>query len=65
VKPVILAGRILAALSRTGQNIGDLDPFIAAIAIVNHRPLVTNNQKHYQRIVDLGFPLALENWRNP
>ena len=59
----VLAGQILGALSRSGQGIGDLDPFIAAIAIVNQRPLITNNQKHYQRIIDLGFPLTLENWR--
>jgi len=48
-----------------GQQIGHLDPFIAATAIANDRPLVTNNTKHYQRIVDLGFPLELENWREP
>jgi predicted nucleic acid-binding protein len=61
----VLAGRILGALTRSGQKIGDLDPFIAAVAIQNQRPLVTNNSQHYQRIVDLGFPLVLENWRKP
>src|SRR5438132_15931 len=55
----VLAGQILGALSRVDQGIGDLDPFIAAVAIVNQRPLVTNNQKHYQRIIDLGFPLVI------
>jgi predicted nucleic acid-binding protein len=61
----ILAGQILGALSRLSMGIGDLDPFIAAVAIVNQRPLITNNQIHYKRIVDLGFPLTLENWRKP
>jgi len=57
------AGQILGALSRTGQKVGELDPFIAATAICRKWPLVTNNIRHYQRIVDLGFPLELENWR--
>jgi len=59
----ITAGEILGALSRTGQKIGDLDPFIAAVAIVNQLPLITNNQRHYQRIIDLGFALTLDNWK--
>jgi tRNA(fMet)-specific endonuclease VapC len=59
----ILAGRILGSLIRSGQKIGPLDPFIAATAIESGRPLVTNNVKHYQRVVDLGFRLELENWR--
>lgn len=58
----ILAGRILAELARSGQRIGKEDPFIAAVAIANRRPLVTTNTSHYQRIVDQGFPLELENW---
>jgi len=60
----VIAGQILGILDRNNQSIGDLDPFIAATAIVNQRPLITNNQKHYQRIVDLGFTLTLDNWRN-
>ena len=59
----VLAGRILGGLIRSGTQIGPFDPFIAATAIECGRPLVTNNIKHYQRIVDLGFPLDLENWR--
>jgi tRNA(fMet)-specific endonuclease VapC len=59
----VLAGRIFGALTRSGQKIGELDPFIAATAIQAKRPLVTNNLKHYQRVIDLGFPLELENWR--
>ena len=60
----LVAGNILGALSRTALPIGDLDPFIAATAIVNQRPLVTNNVDHYQRIIALGFPLTLERWRD-
>jgi tRNA(fMet)-specific endonuclease VapC len=61
----ILAGQILGALLGTGKQIGPLDPFIAATAIENKRILVTNNTKHYQRIIDLGFQLEMTNWRNP
>lgn len=60
-----LAGRIMGELAQSGQGIGDLDPFIAAVAITNGLPLVTNNARHYERIVSLGFPLELENWREP
>ncbi len=58
-----LAGHILGALLQTGQPIGPHDPFIAATAIENDRVLFTNNTNHYQRIVDLDFPLELVNWR--
>lgn len=59
----VLAGQILGLLAREGQKIGDYDPFIAAAAITHGLPLVTNNVRHYQRIVNLGFPLVLDNWR--
>jgi len=65
VQESILTASILAELKRTGQQIGPLDPFIAATAIEADRPLVTNNTKHYQRVIDLGFPLQIVNWRNP
>lgn len=58
-----IAGDIVGSLKREGLTIGALDPFIAATAIVNDRELVTNNLRHYARIVDLGFPLRLNNWR--
>lgn len=63
MEEAIVAGKIFAALKLTGQQIGDLDPFIAAVAIVADLPLVTNNVRHYQRVIDLGFPLILENWQ--
>lgn len=61
----VIAGKILAALAEAGKKIGEQDPFIAAVAIANNRPLVTSNTSHYQRIIDLGFPLEIENWRGP
>ena len=60
----VLAGRILGALAREGEKIGDLDPFIAAVAVANGLPLVTNNVRHYRRVSRLGFSLELDNWRN-
>ena len=59
----ILAGHIMGQLLRVGQQIGPHDPFIAATAIENERVLITNNTGHYQRIIDLGFPLEIDNWR--
>jgi predicted nucleic acid-binding protein len=63
LEEAVIAGQIIAALAIAGQKIGEQDPFIAAVAIANGRPLVTNNTGHYQRIIDLGFPLEIENWR--
>lgn len=60
----VLAGRIYGDLERTHQPIGRCDPMIAAIAIVNNLPLVTGNTEHYQRIIDLGYPLTIENWKD-
>lgn len=64
VEEAILAGQIRGELTRTGQGIGELDPFIAAVAIANGIPLVTGNLRHYERIQALGFPLQLESWRH-
>lgn len=58
-----LAGKIDAQLQRTGQSIGRADPMIAATAIERDLVLVTGNTDHYRRIVDLGLPLRLDNWR--
>jgi tRNA(fMet)-specific endonuclease VapC len=58
-----IAGRIYGELERTGQTIGRLDPLIAAIAIHHDLELVTGNEKHFERVVSLGFPLRLGNWR--
>jgi len=58
-----IAGKIYADLERTGQPIGRADPLIAAIALRQQRVLVTGNMKHYQRLITLGYPLELDNWR--
>jgi tRNA(fMet)-specific endonuclease VapC len=58
-----LAGRIAGELDRTGQTIGIADPIIAAIASEHKLELVTGNAAHFQRIVAIGYPLTLVNWR--
>ena len=58
------AGRITGMLKAIGQTIERFDPIIAATAVEQGLPLATGNTRHYQRIVDLGFPLELENWRD-
>lgn len=58
----ILAGRIYGELERTGQTIGRADPMIAGIAIHHGLELATRNTRHFERIVQLGFPLRLCDW---
>jgi tRNA(fMet)-specific endonuclease VapC len=55
---VIRASDIYADLYRRGDLIGDADILIAATALVNGLPLVTNNENHFKRIRDL----TLQNW---
>jgi len=58
-----IAGSIYGDLERTGQPIGRADVMIASIAVANDRTLVTGNLRHYRRIVELGYELHLDNWR--
>jgi len=60
-----VAGRIYGDLERLGQPIGRADPMIAAIAIQNNLTLASGNTEHYQRIQALGYPLEMDNWRQP
>lgn len=60
----VVAGRVAADLLRSGQGIGRVDPMIAAVALVNGLSLVTGNRRHYARIVELGHPLDLDDWRD-
>ncbi|MDZ4657754.1 MAG: PIN domain-containing protein [Bythopirellula sp.] len=60
----VIAGRIYGLLEKRGLSIDRADPLIAGIAIANDITLATGNIKHFQRIVDLGFPLRLVNWRD-
>ena len=46
-------------LISTGQPIGELDMMIAAHSLAVGAVLVTNNTRHYDRIVE---PLVLANW---
>jgi tRNA(fMet)-specific endonuclease VapC len=59
----IIAGKIHGELMRTGRTIGRIDPMIAGVALHRDLTLVTGNTQHYQRVIQLGFPLRLENWR--
>ncbi|CAN95189.1 hypothetical protein sce5026 [Sorangium cellulosum So ce56] len=60
-----LSGRILADLRMAGTPIGVPDTMIAATAIHHGLPLVTGNTSDYSRIQSAGYPLVLENWREP
>ncbi len=52
------ASDIYADLSKRGELIGDADILIAASALVHGFGLVTNNERHFQRITNL----QVENW---
>ena len=51
-------GRFKALLRRAGRPIGDIDLFIAGVAVSHGLTVVTNNTEHFARIPDL----PLENW---
>jgi tRNA(fMet)-specific endonuclease VapC len=58
-----LAGELYARLDLAGVPIGRLDPLIAATALRHQLVLVTGNVRHYARVVEVGYPLRVENWR--
>ena len=64
IDSAVLAGRMYGALERTGQPIGRIDPMIATTAVANNLELVSGNRAHYERLVELEFPLRLANWRD-
>ncbi len=51
-------GQLKAKLRQAGTPVADFDLLIASVAITEDLILVTNNIRHYQRIVGL----KLENW---
>lgn len=51
-------GKVRAELERLGTPIGDADTRIAAIALSNDLKVVTGNERHFQRVPELG----IENW---
>lgn len=56
---------IHGVLKKGGHSIGEGDPIIAATAVIYGLTLITNNAKHFQFVIDAGFPLKIENWRDP
>lgn len=48
-----------AELEKEGKIIDDADLFIAACALTNNLILITNNEKHFEKIGSL----KLENWK--
>ena len=55
---VDVAAEVYADLRKSGQPIDDIDLLIAGTAIANGLILVTDNRKHFDRIVQL----EVENW---
>jgi tRNA(fMet)-specific endonuclease VapC len=51
-------GRFKADLRKGGNPIGDIDLFIAGVAVSHELKLVTNNTRHFERISEV----SLENW---
>ena len=51
-------GRLKARLELDGNRLDDFDLIIASTALTHNLVLVTNNEKHFQRIEGL----KLENW---
>ncbi len=54
-------GRLKAILRREGRLIGDIDLFIAGVALRHGLTVVTNNTGHFERMPEL----PLENWLEP
>jgi len=54
-----IAAQLYATLRQAGQLIADGDLLVAAIAMSHDCVLVTNNERHFQRIAGLG----VENWK--
>jgi predicted nucleic acid-binding protein len=60
-----LAAVIYGELERTGREIDVGDAQNAAIALCHRVGVATGNVRHYSRIQDLGYPLIIQNWREP
>ncbi len=59
---VLLYGEIEAVLENAGQMIGDFDVLIASTAIAHDVTLVSGNERHFDRIVNLFGQLQFEEW---
>ena len=53
-------GRFKALLRRAGRPIGDIDLFIAGVAVRHGLTVVTNNTDHFARIPELPLENGLE-----
>jgi Predicted nucleic acid-binding protein, contains PIN domain len=51
-------GYLKALLEQAGHPLSDLDLQIASIALEFHAPLITHNQRHFERLPDL----VIEDW---
>ena len=60
-----LAAVIYGELARTGHGIDVGDAQNAAIALRHRICVATGNTRHYSRVQELGYPLVLQNWRDP
>ena len=58
------ASHVYAQLKQKGQLTGGLDLLIGATALVKGMKLVTNNEAHYQRLME-HFQLDITNWMKP
>jgi tRNA(fMet)-specific endonuclease VapC len=60
-----LAAVIHGELDRIGQTIDVGDAQNATIALRHRVCVATGNLRHYTRVQGLGYPLVLQNWRDP
>lgn len=58
-----IAGRIYQQLENQGMRVGFADCLIAGIALNHEKTLVTANSRHFHRIIALGYPLDIVDWR--
>jgi len=58
IESVEIFGMLKSKLEKTGSRLDDFDLIIAACALAHNLTLVTNNEKHFQRIEGL----KLTNW---
>lgn len=60
-----LAAVIYGELERLGRGIDVGDAQNAAIALCHRVGVATGNVRHYSRVQELGYPLVVQNWRDP
>jgi predicted nucleic acid-binding protein len=60
-----IAGRIRSDLESLGSKLTIEDTLIAATAVRHGLPVATGNTRHFIKIQEAGYPLVLQNWRDP